>query len=52
MMSVIVKLTIKGEETQRLVAGGSFSLPTADTPVTIINDSSEVLAKVITFHLH
>ena len=44
----IIKLTMKGETTQRLVAGGSFSLPSADTQATIINDSSEVLAKVIT----
>ncbi len=47
----IVTLTIKGEATQRIVAGGTFSLPTHDEEVMIINDSSEVSAKVVTFHV-
>ena len=33
------------------VAGGSFSLPVAGSPATIVNASSEIPAKVITFRL-
>lgn len=47
----IVKLKIKGEAVQRVVAGGSFSLPTDGAEATIVNVSSEVPAKVISFYL-
>lgn len=47
----IIELQIKGKATQRIVAGGSFSLPTADSQATIVNVSSEGPVKVITFRL-
>jgi len=47
----IVKLKIEGEAAQRIVAGGSFSLPTDEAKATIANVSSEVPAKVISFYL-
>lgn len=47
----IIELQVKGKTTQRIAAGGSFLLPGADSPTTIVNDSSEVPAKVITFRL-
>jgi quercetin dioxygenase-like cupin family protein len=47
----IVELQIDGEAKQRIAAGGTFSLPGADSSATIVNVSSEVVAKVITFRL-
>lgn len=47
----IVELRIEGERTQRIVAGGSFALPTAGSQAAIVNASSEVPAKVITLRL-
>ncbi len=47
----IIELQIKGKATQRFVAGGSFSLPTANSQATIVNVSAEVPAKLITFQL-
>ena len=47
----VIELQVKGETSQRIVAGGSFLLPDADSPATIVNDPSEVPAKVITFRL-
>ncbi len=47
----IIELRIKGKKPQRIIAGGSYSLP--DNAVsTIVNASSEVPAKVITFQLN
>lgn len=48
----VVELRIKGKKTQRVVAGGSFSLPGAGTQAVIVNASSEVPAKVISFRLN
>jgi len=48
----IIELQIKGKATQRIVAGGSFSLPTANSQATIVNVSPEVPATLITFRLH
>lgn len=47
----IIELHVKGKTTQRLVAGKSFSLTAANAEATIVNASSEVSAKVITFRL-
>ncbi len=47
----VIELQIDGKGTQRVVAGGSFSLSTARSQATIVGVSSEVPAKVITFHL-
>jgi len=47
----VIELRIKGKAPQRIVSGGSFSLPTADSQATIVNASAEVPAKVITFRL-
>jgi len=47
----VIELQIDGEAKQRIAAGGSFSLPGADSSATIVNVSSEVVAKVITFRL-
>jgi quercetin dioxygenase-like cupin family protein len=47
----IVELTVKGEATQQFVAGSSFSLPVDRSKATIINASSEVPAKVVSFYL-
>jgi len=47
----VIELQINGEEKQRIAAGGSFSLQGADSTATIVNVSSEVIAKVITFRL-
>lgn len=47
----VVELRIDGEKTQRIAAGASFALPTDGSQATIINASSEVPAKVITFLL-
>lgn len=47
----IVKLKIKDEAPQRIVAGGSFSLPSDKSKATVVNASSEVPAKVISFYL-
>lgn len=47
----VVELRIEGESTQRIVAGGSFALPTAGSQAVIVNASSEVPAKVITLRL-
>ncbi|MDA0655385.1 MAG: cupin domain-containing protein [Proteobacteria bacterium] len=47
----IIELRIEGKPNQRIAAGGSFALPTPETQATIVNASSEVPAKVITFHL-
>jgi quercetin dioxygenase-like cupin family protein len=47
----VVELQIEGEAKQRIAAGGSFSLPGADSSATIVNVSSEVVARIITFRL-
>lgn len=47
----IVKFKIEGEKTQRIVAGGSFSLPIDISEASIVNASSKVPAKVISFYL-
>ena len=47
----VIELQVDGEAKQRIAAGGSFSLPGADSSATIVNVSSEVIAKVITFRL-
>jgi hypothetical protein len=47
----VVELQVYGKAKQRIAAGGSFSLPVADESATIVNVSSEVIAKVITFRL-
>lgn len=47
----VIELRVNGEPTKRIVAGGSFSLPTGDSKATIVNASPEVSAKVITFRL-
>lgn len=47
----VIELRITGETTQRIVAGASFSVPDDSSPATIVNASSEVVAKVITFQL-
>ena len=47
----IVELTIQGEAKRQIVAGGSFSLPLDKSKVTIVNASSKVPAKVISFYL-
>lgn len=47
----IVELTIQGEDSRKIVAGGSFSLPIGQSGVSIVNASSEVPAKVISFYL-
>ncbi len=48
----VIELQVGGKAKQRIAAGGSFSLSVADSSVTIVNASSEVIAKVITFRLH
>lgn len=47
----VVELQIAGEATQRIIAGGSFALPIANVAATVVNTSSEVTAKIITFRL-
>jgi quercetin dioxygenase-like cupin family protein len=47
----VIELQIDGEARQRIAAGGTFSLSGADSSATIVNASSEVVAKVITFRL-
>jgi len=47
----VIELQVDGKAKQRIAAGGSFSLPGADSSATIVNVSSEVIAKVITFRL-
>ncbi len=47
----VVELRIKGKETQRIVAGQSFSLTQSDVQSVIVNASPEVPAKVVTFRL-
>lgn len=47
----IVVLKVKGKATQRIVAGASFSVPDTGTEATIVNASTEVTAKIITFHI-
>ena len=46
----VIELRVNGK-TKRIVAGASFALPKAGTEATIVNVSSEITAKVITFHL-
>lgn len=46
----VIELRVNGK-TKRIVAGASFALPKAGTEATIVNVSSEIAAKVITFHL-
>ena len=48
----IVQLHVEGEDVQRIAAGASFFLPADGASATIVNTSSEVPAKVITFRLH
>ena len=47
----VIELQVDGNAKQRIAAGGSFSLPVADSSATIVNVSSEVIAKVTTFRL-
>ena len=47
----VIELKADGEKSKRLVAGESFSLPTANATAMLVNASSEVSAKVITFRL-
>ncbi len=47
----VIELQIEGKSPQRIAAGASFSLPSADTKATFVNTSSEVSAKVISFVL-
>jgi|GEM_PF-301024 len=47
----VIELKIGGGTNRRLVAGESFSLPAANATATLINGSTEVSAKVITFRL-
>jgi quercetin dioxygenase-like cupin family protein len=47
----IVEIQIDGKAKQRIAAGGTFSLPGADSSATIVNVSSEVVAKLVTFRL-
>ncbi len=47
----VIELQVGDEAKQRIAAGGTFSLPGADSSATIVNASSEVIAKVITFRL-
>jgi quercetin dioxygenase-like cupin family protein len=47
----VVIISVKGQTKQRFVQGQSFSLPTVGSNVTIINASTEVPAKVITFRV-
>ena len=47
----VVELQIEGKSPQRIAAGASFSLPSANTKATFVNASSEVSAKVISFVL-
>lgn len=48
----IVEIRIEGEAPQRILAGKSFSLPENASKAALVNASSEVPAKVITFSLH
>lgn len=48
----VVELTVDGKTAQRVAAGGSFSVPTAGSRALLVNVSSEVPAKVVTFRLH
>lgn len=47
----VIELRIKGQAVQRIIAGGTFALPTNDSMALLINTSSEVSAKIITFRL-
>jgi len=47
----VVELRIEGEATQRIVAGGSFALPADLSTATLVNVSTEVPAKIVTFRL-
>ena len=47
----VVELRVDGKTPQRIVAGGTFALSKAGSRATLINASSEVKAKVITFRL-
>lgn len=47
----VIELRVKGKPVQRIVAGKSFALPAAGSQATIVNVSSEVPAKVVTFRL-
>ncbi len=48
----VIELRVNGKATQRIIAGKTFSLPTPGAQATLVNASSEVPAKVITFRLH
>ena len=47
----IIELSIQGKPTQEIIAGSSFSLPVDNAKASIVNASSEVPAKVISFYL-
>ena len=47
----VIELRVDGKAKQRIAAGESFSLAGANSSAKIINASSEVVAKVITFRL-
>lgn len=47
----VVEFHVEGKETLRLAAGKTFSLPAPNSKAKIVNASSEVSAKIITFKL-
>jgi len=47
----VVNVSINGLAAKEIIAGGSFSLASANSSVTLVNGSSVVPAKVIAFHL-
>jgi hypothetical protein len=49
---VVVELRIKGKTAQRIVASASFALPKAGSQASIVNASSDVSAKVVTFRVN
>ena len=48
----VVELRIKGKAVQRIIAGASFALPKAGSQASIVNASSDVSAKVVTFRVN
>jgi quercetin dioxygenase-like cupin family protein len=47
----LVQLTLNGKTSKQIVAGETFSLPANKSTATIVNQSSQVSAKVISFYL-
>lgn len=48
----VVELRIKGKAVQRIIAGASIALPKAGSQASIVNASSDVSAKVVTFRVN